>query len=596
MIKRKITFYWILLFAGILFSFNTTASVSRAAAKDTKKPTVTVASSTKDYVNKNIKVTVTAKDASGIKLVKWASGSKTASYFKSKGTKLSLTKSKTSVTICKNGTYSFYVKDKAGNISVKKIVIKNIDKTTPIMEPEYQVNNQIAVVSLNASDSVSGIGNALYIKGTVSDTDSEKWSEKGTSISDLSTFQVYEPGNYSILLADEAGNKVIETVNVKLEINAVWISYLEFASAKISSMSELEFHEYVDNMFEQCLNMKMNTVIVQVRPFGDALYESSYFPWSSYISGEQGVSPSFDPLEYMIEAAHSRGLDFYAWVNPYRVAAANVTDIKTLSSNNQARIWRESSSTDKKRNVLTYNKQMYYNPAKAEVRTLIVNGIREIVKNYDVEGIIFDDYFYPSLGSSYKTIFDYAEYKSYKSECESKGTTQKSIETWRRNNVNILLKRVQSAIKSIDDTVKFGISPQGNLNNLRANDKNYCDIDTWMSSTSYIDFISPQIYWSFTNSAAPFADMLDSWIQARTNEKVSIFVSLSAYKAGLSKAEASALSPADLEWYSSRNVLKRQVEYGRETGVVDGYMYFRFDNMVSSKASKEINNLVNILP
>lgn len=395
-------------------------------------------------------------------------------------------------------------------------------------------------------------------------------------------------------LVQEPTYKVLNQ-KTKSEMRGVWISYLEFLSAKTSNMTYSQFKSYINTMFTKCKNDRMNTVIVQVRPCGDALYPSSYFPWSSYISGTQGKNPGYDPLKYMVSAAHKRGLKFYAWINPYRVSMSGVTNSKYLSSGNQARKWRNSSYSSVKRNVLTYNGQMYYNPSKTAVQRLIVNGVKEIVKKYSVNGIIFDDYFYPNLGNSYQSNFDALEYKEYKSYCQEHDTSPTGIITWRRNKVNTLLKKVHSAIKNIDSSVRFGVSPQGNISNLESSTANYCDVKTWLKSTSYIDFVSPQIYWSTTNKTSPYKKVLNQWISLRGDSSVSIYASIAAYKAGLSKSEASALLPADTQWATSRTNLQRQVAYGRSTGKVDGFIIYRYDNMVSSKASSEMKNLIRIL-
>lgn len=392
-----------------------------------------------------------------------------------------------------------------------------------------------------------------------------------------------------------SSNKSSTTANTKnSELKGAWISYLEFLSAGVSNMSKKEFYNYIDRMFIRCKSMGMNTVIVQIRPSSDAMYPSKYFPWSSYVSGVQGRSLSYDPTAYMVSAAHKKGLKFYAWINPYRVSATS-TDIKKLSVDNPARKWRFSKNTAERRNVLTFNKQLYYNPSKQEVRTLIVNGVKEVVKKYNINGVIFDDYFYPNLGSHYKTNFDYPEYKQYKLACKQEEVHAKSIENWRRSNVSALLKRVKTAIKAIDKNVVFGVSPQGNISNLELVNANYCDVAKWMSTDSYLDFICPQIYWSTTNPAAPYKEVLNQWICLRKSKKVKLYVALSVYKAGLTKKEAQSLSPADLRWYQVKTNLKEQVLYARQKGQVTGFMFYRYDNMISSKACSEMKNLQAIL-
>lgn len=679
----------------ILFCVNISGifsgSVSSAAEKDIKKPSLTLKSNTEEMTNKSVTVTVTAKDASGISLVKWASGSQKASYFSSKGTKITLKKSQAKVIIKNNGTYTFYVKDKAGNITTKKLVINNIDKTPPVLnvtlsnsnptnksikviveakdesginavkyllgqkeekdfdesaktislksqkgsvtakknnwftvmawdkagntsittihvnnidltapslDPKYTVMNQTASISLNAKDSQSGLQQTMYLKGKVTDPNSSKW-DNAIIIDNNKSFVTRTDGSYSMLALDKAGNKTVKVITVAMEMRAVWISYLEFQTfqkylkTNKLELNETNFKEYFNEVFDNVADRNLNTVIVQVRPFGDALYPSKYFPWADCLSEAQGVNPGFDPLKILLDLAHSKGLKFEAWINPYRVASGNA-GINKLADNNQAKKWMNSTSESKRRNVLLQGSILYYNPAKSDVQTLIVNGVKEIVENYDVDGIHFDDYFYPDLGTKYKTVFDAAEYNDYVKKCRETDRTPNSIIDWRRGNVNTLVKKVYAAIKGINSDVIFGISPQGNISNLYLNTKNYVDVKTWLSKGGYVDYICPQIYWSFDNKQnAQFDKMVDEWLDIRTSSSVNVYIGLAAYRAGIKKT--SDVAKKDPGWANHDDELKRQVEYLRDTGLADGFVLFRYDNIISNQAVKEIDNLLSIL-
>lgn len=376
------------------------------------------------------------------------------------------------------------------------------------------------------------------------------------------------------------------------EMKAVWISYLEFSGVQMGKMSKAKFQSYIDKLFTNTKNLGLNTVIVQVRPMGDAFYASSYFPWSTYASGKQGRSPGYDPLTYMVKAAHNKGLKIHAWLNPYRVTLTG-TNVKALSSNNQARKWRSSSSNSKKRNVLTFNGALYYNPAKSDVQNLILNGVKEIVKNYDVDGIHFDDYFYPALGNKYKSNFDAKEYKAYVKNCKKQKVNAKSIVSWRRSNVSNLVKKVYKTIKSIDKNVEFGISPAGNISNLYASDRYYVDVKTWMKSSNYVDYICPQIYWSFTHPVCPYTSTVKQWAALKQNNKVDLYIGLAAYRAGISKGEARAIG--DTGWTKSKQELKKQVAAGRKVSKVDGFVFYRYDNLFSSRLKQERANLKKVL-
>lgn len=419
-----------------------------------------------------------------------------------------------------------------------------------------------------------------------------------TVISDAQNITQKEPAE-QVKLADVSmkedkeynEEKIDKEKEVKEEFQAVWISYLEFGnwlrdpSTGKLGFTEKRFQQMTDEMFDQAVKFKMNAVVVHVRPFGDAIYPSNNFPWSEYISGKQGEAPGFDPLKYMVSAAHERGLDFHAWINPYRVTM-NSTNIKLLSPNNIARIWRTNSTKMDDRNILSFDGQLYFNPAITEVQDYICNGIEEIVSDYDVDGIHFDDYFYPCLGTNYKTNFDYIEYKSYYENCKNNGITAKSIADWRRENVNSLIQKTYQKIKSINNSVAFGISPGGFLDYLQEDNQYYCDVKTWLSNPGYIDYICPQLYWSFRHDKYPYDEILNRWLALRTNRDVKMYVGIAAYKAG---------SKLEKEWKNDVNILKDQVEYGRDTGGVDGFMYFRYDFFFNKLSKNSINKLLKIL-
>ncbi|ROR29213.1 uncharacterized lipoprotein YddW (UPF0748 family) [Mobilisporobacter senegalensis] len=550
---------------------------------DKTAPAITLAPNKKTPTNTSVKVTVGLKDRAGIKTVKWAAGKQNSSYFKNNGTALKLNSNNTTAfTVKENGTYTVYAMDKTGNGRISEIAVSNIDNKAPAASLSYSVLNQAATIKVSTKDT-SGVKSIQYLKGTVTDPASEKWNNSNT-LFDTVNFKVKTSGTYSVLITDKAGNTTVETLKVRLELRAVWISYLEFSN---KGYSESQFKKKINEMFDNSVDLKMNAVIVQVRPMGDALYNSDYFPWSVYVSGKQGKDPGFDPLEYMVEAAHKRGLEFHAWLNPYRVTLST-TDYNTLSKDNPARIWKEDSSTKNDRNVLSFGSSLYYNPASKEVQNMIVSDIENIVNKYDVDGIHFDDYFYPSLGSSYKSNFDYKEYNTYKESTTKAGKTPMTIDAWRRNNVSTLVRNVYKSIKAIDSSVEFGISPHGNISNLMAKDKYYVDVEKWLSTDGYVDYIAPQIYWSFTHKICPFDDTVQRWLDTRTANSVKMYIGIANYK-------AKATISDDPEWKKANDELKRQVEYGRKTGSVDGFLFFRYEHFFKDAMQVEVDNLIEIL-
>lgn len=446
------------------------------------------------------------------------------------------------------------------------------EDTGPSIKATYRVLNQKATVSYEVS-SKAKLKSILYLPNLVTLENSIRWTESGKKISESGTFEVKKSGFYTFRAEDVNGGVTVEYIYVDLEFKAVWISYLEFKS---TGYTKDEFEAQIDEMFDNVVDMGMNAVIVHVRPFGDAMYDSDYFPWSKYISGTQGKDPGFDPLEYMVEAAHDRGLQFHAWLNPYRITSKN-TDVKTLATNNPARKWLTDKKTSNDRNVLSFDGNLYYNPAVPEVRTLIRNGVLEIVRNYDVDGIHFDDYFYPTLGSNYEKVFDATEYKSYVDNYKKQGLDNYilPIDEWRRQNVNTLIKGIYSAIKLEKSDVVFGISPGGFLDTLRMKDRYYVDVDTWLSKPGYVDYICPQLYWSFEHSQYPFDGILNRWLELRKNTDVNVYVGIPVYKSA---------SNDEPDFKKNANILADMIITCRNSKLVDGYMFFRYDNFYSNTA------------
>lgn len=536
--------------------------------------------------NKSITVQIKGEDSeSGLAAAYYMSGEKTIEDFTESARKeITLNSDGTgSFSVAANGNQTVLLLDKAGNSTIGAVNVTNIDAQKPTLALNYSALKQKATITYTVKDA-SGIGKIKYLKGSNTSTTSDKW-DSAKDVSSASSFVVTSGGTYSVMAEDKAGNRVIETIDVQLEFKAVWISYLEFASYGKNGFTEESFKKTVNTMFDNVVNLKMNAVVVQVRPYGDAMYPSAYFPWSKYISGTQGTNPGFDPLAYMVKAAHDRGLAFHAWLNPYRVTTGS-TDYSKLSKDNPARVWKEDSDASNDRNVLSFGGNLYYNPAVKQVQDLILNGIREIVTNYDVDGIHFDDYFYPALGSGYKTNFDAPEYQAYAEVCKMNNVTPMTIANWRRYNVNTLVRNAYSMIKKIKTDVEFGISPGGFIDSLASDQAYYVDVKTWLSSNGYVDYICPQIYWTFSNSTYPYDKTLKKWLSYRTSSTVKVYVGIATYRAG---------STLEKDWKNDPDVLRKQVEYGRNTGLVDGYVFFRYEFFYNKTTKPGVDRLLDIL-
>ena len=375
------------------------------------------------------------------------------------------------------------------------------------------------------------------------------------------------------------------TVNTD-EYKAFWFSYYDYTAyrAKYKKRNATTFKKYFTQAVKKGKSLGMNCIIVHVRPFGDAMYKSKYFPWSKCISGKQGKNPGYDPLKIMTQVAHANGMKIEAWINPYRVASGS-TNYKKLSTKNPARKWHNKKKT--RRNVLAYKGSLYYNPAKAQVRNLIVNGVKEIVENYDVDGIHMDDYFYPAFSSS--NVNSAIDAKEYRASTMAKG--KQNIVSFRREQVNMLVKAIHSAVKSIDPSVTFGISPAGNIDNLTSRYSYYVDINKWLNSSDYVDYICPQIYWGFKHPYAKFDRVTNRWMNAAKSKKVKVYIGIAVYRAGHNIGAGSA---ERREWRSDANILKKQVQYARKKGC-DGFAFFDYQDLKSKKSAKAVKQLKKVL-
>ncbi|HEX3040336.1 MAG TPA: family 10 glycosylhydrolase, partial [Caproiciproducens sp.] len=274
------------------------------------------------------------------------------------------------------------------------------------------------------------------------------------SAGSASSFLSESFGNFSLPVSENAGASAAESSSgaavssqaaavsaaVSGEMRAVWVPYMSLDMSHEADKSEKAFQKKFDAIIANAKKCNMNTLIVHVRPFGDALYKSSYYPWSHVVGGTQGVNPGYDPLAYMVSASHKAGLKIHAWINPLRVQIASTPSI--LAQENPYNTW--IGDTSKTGWVVESGSGKYYNPAYTQVRRLIADGAKEIAKNYGVDGIQFDDYFYPTQDAA----FDKTAYEDYCTSAQKSGTPL-SLQEWRRANVNALVSLVYSEIKSV---------------------------------------------------------------------------------------------------------------------------------------------------
>ena len=353
------------------------------------------------------------------------------------------------------------------------------------------------------------------------------------------------------------------------EMRGVWVSYMELSMENESSKTQKAFEDKFTEIAQKCRESGFNTLIVQVRPFCDALYKSSYFPWSHILTGTQGENPQYDALQIMCDICKKYNLKIHAWINPYRVSS-NETP-KKLSENNP---YIKNSEIG----IKTDN-GIFLDPSNETAQQLISDGVKEIAENYDVDGIQFDDYFYPTEDES----FDKKQYQAYIEKYGKENSM--SLDNWRMQNVNTLICKVYRTIKSVDLSVEFGISPQGNIGN---NDGLYADVKSWCTCKGFADYICPQIYFSLENPALTFEDCLDSWTSLDFDENVKLYVGLGGYKAGNGEYDEET-------WLLSDSILADEYDILRNNKSVRGFMLYSYNCLEDDTAKKEINNLINAL-
>ncbi len=313
----------------------------------------------------------------------------------------------------------------------------------------------------------------------------------------------------------------------------------------------------------------INTLFVQVRPAGDALYPSKYAPWSEWLTGVQGKAPvsNFDPLAYMIETAHAQGIELHAWVNPYRVAM-------TMDSLDKAPNHLLNTHPEW---VRTYGGRRYLDPGLPEVRAHLGDVIDELVANYDLDGVHFDDYFYP-YPTAGEPFPDQETFRRYG------GSRQ--LGDWRRDNVNTFVAETHRRIKAAKPWVHFGISPFGVWRNLgqdpargsatRASVSSYDDLygdALHWAKQGTVDYLLPQLYWSMDYAPASYR-ILANWWTDHTPPGVGLYVGHAAYKVG---------NNADEAW-DSLEELPRQVAYNQQLPELSGSVYFSSKSILLNRA------------
>ncbi len=375
----------------------------------------------------------------------------------------------------------------------------------------------------------------------------------------------------------EADSSAIATDNSNKRMEGIWVSTtlnLDYPSKGTTNSQTLKSE--ADTIINNCAAMGITDIFFQVRPESDAFYKSEIYPWSQRLTGSQGVAPdnNFDPLEYWIEKAHSKGMKLHAWINPYRITNTLNVSVDSLSLKSPAR-----QNPDW---VVEYEGKLYFDPAIPEVQDFVIRGVEEIVENYDIDGIHLDDYFYP--GADFNDSATYAKYGNGKNK-----------DDWRRANVDALVQGLHNKIEEIDGSVEFGISPVGvwanKSNNPLGSDtygsesyyKNYADTRKW-ALEEWIDYIAPQIYWEIGHKTIDYKTAVTWWADTLKNCNTKLYVGLADYKCD----GVDSSSP----WYNGA-AIKEQIELNKTISKVSGEIHFRYKFVNNLSYLKEIVSSVN---
>lgn len=360
------------------------------------------------------------------------------------------------------------------------------------------------------------------------------------------------------------------------EMRGVWVSSvynLDYPAKATTSPQTLRAE--ADAILDNCAKWGLNAVFLQVRPSSDALYDSDLFPWSKYLTGTQGTAPAdgFDPLAYWVEGAHKRGLELHAWINPYRITKGKLTEWESLSADNPAKQHPEW--------VVQYTDgNYYYNPGLPTVRDLVTQGAVEIAKNYDIDGLHMDDYFYP--GTDFDDADAYARY----------GAGFSSLAAWRRDNVNQLIRQLDTQLHAVKPDIAFGVSPSGIWANQSTDPRgsatngaehyvtSYADSLYWIEN-GLIDYIIPQIYWEIGHKLADFATLASWWDDAVKGSDVDLYIGMGAYRC--------ADNPTGV--WTTTDPLFASLDYLTGCANVKGSVFFRYGSIpaVSGLANRLTN-------
>ncbi len=357
------------------------------------------------------------------------------------------------------------------------------------------------------------------------------------------------------------------------EMRGMWLATIAnrdwpSRSGLTASAQRAELRAHLD----VAVRRRLNAVFFQVRPSADALWPSPYEPWSQYLTGTQGRDPGWDPLGTAVEEAHARGLELHAWFNPYRVATH--TDPERLVASHPARRHPDW--------VVAYGGKLYYNPGLPEVRAFVEDAVLDAVRRYPVDGVHFDDYFYPYPVEDE----DFDDDDAY----DDHGDDFPSLAAWRRNNIDLLVKETAARVHEIRPAARFGISPFAVWRNagtdsrgsdtragVQTYDDLYADTRKWVRS-GWLDYICPQVYWSAQpldqQVPANYSVLVPWWAEVAKGTGTQLYIGEALYKAGDPAQPAAWQDPAELS---------RHLTLAKKHPEVRGHVFFAAKDVKEDK-------------
>ena len=379
------------------------------------------------------------------------------------------------------------------------------------------------------------------------------------------------------------------TSNTNQYVKAIWLSQFDMYDVYTKDGKQRNVDEYsalTDNIVNNIAELGFNTVFIQLRPNGDSIYPSELFPPSKYVCGSYSNKFVYDPFAIFLAKAKEKGLSVHGWINPLRCMSED--EIKQVNE-----IYLISEWYSKGKYIATVNGKYYLDPAHKEVREYICRGVAEILQKYSLDGIHIDDYFYPTTSKD----FDAQGYLQYRSE-----GGDLSLEEFRRNNINLLIKEIYKTVKKERSDAWFGVSPSGN--NKRNYNELYADVALWCGSVGYIDYVCPQIYFGFEHSTHSFDKICNEFSKLVTSDSVKLFIGITLEKAALGTdgMEDAYAGAGKGEWIENKDIVTRSLSYCQTLTSCSGVAIFSYQhfydpvtNTENKKTEEERSNLIPAL-